>query len=125
MKMQCAHTMHGVQLREPGNVALTLLPVPSAAAGEVVLRVLAAGLCQTDLHIRSASDSRGRHRGRRDAMAPWRARGRSSVLVVRRVQRMSRRPAERMPAHRRQAEPAADSRRDKKRRHGRIRERTG
>jgi len=58
VKMQCAHTMHGVQLREPGNVALTLLPVPAAAAGEVVLRVLAAGLCQTDLHIRSASDSR-------------------------------------------------------------------
>ena len=58
MKMQCTHTMHGVQLRDPGNVVLTRLPVPAAAAGEVVLRVLAAGLCQTDLHIRSASDSR-------------------------------------------------------------------
>ena len=55
---QCGHTMRGVQLREPGNVALTTLPVPAAGAGEVVLRVLAAGLCQTDLHIRSAVDSR-------------------------------------------------------------------
>ena len=36
----------------------TTLPVPAAGAGEVVLRVLAAGLCQTDLHIRSAADSR-------------------------------------------------------------------
>lgn len=50
--------MHGVQLRAPGDVALADLPRPTAAAGEVVLRVLAAGLCQTDLHIRSASDSR-------------------------------------------------------------------
>ncbi|MEM5341437.1 alcohol dehydrogenase catalytic domain-containing protein [Paraburkholderia azotifigens] len=53
----CAH-MHGVQLRSPGDVALARLPRPSADAGEVVLRVLAAGLCQTDLHIRSAADSR-------------------------------------------------------------------
>jgi propanol-preferring alcohol dehydrogenase len=50
--------MHGVQLRAPGDVALATLPRPSAGAGEVVLRVLAAGLCQTDLHIRSAADSR-------------------------------------------------------------------
>ena len=55
---QCGHTMRGVQLREPGNVALTIPSGPAAGAGEVVLRVLAAGLCQTDLHIRSAADSR-------------------------------------------------------------------
>ena len=54
----CCNTMHGVQLAEAGNVKLASLPRPVAGANEVLLRVLAAGLCQTDLHIRSASDSR-------------------------------------------------------------------
>src|SRR5436189_179408 len=35
----------------PGNVALTERPEPSAAPGQVVLDVVAAGICGTDLHI--------------------------------------------------------------------------
>ncbi|WP_222105850.1 alcohol dehydrogenase catalytic domain-containing protein [Paraburkholderia sp. BCC1886] len=54
----CNHSMQGVQLREPGNVQLATLQRPRAQPGEVLLRVLAAGLCQTDVHIRSAADSR-------------------------------------------------------------------
>jgi alcohol dehydrogenase, propanol-preferring len=54
----CNHSMQGVQLLSPGNVQLTTLQKPAAKPGEVLLRVLAAGLCQTDIHIRSAADSR-------------------------------------------------------------------
>jgi L-iditol 2-dehydrogenase len=35
----------------PGNVALVERPEPTAAAGHVVLEVLGAGICGTDLHI--------------------------------------------------------------------------
>jgi L-iditol 2-dehydrogenase len=35
----------------PGNVAIAERPEPSAAAGQVVLHVAAAGICGTDLHI--------------------------------------------------------------------------
>ena len=35
----------------PGNVALAERPEPSAAPGQVVLDVVAAGICGTDLHI--------------------------------------------------------------------------
>ena len=50
--------MRALRLEHPGDARLVdaLLPVP--VDGEVLLRVLAAGLCQTDLHICSASDSR-------------------------------------------------------------------
>ena len=35
----------------PGNVAIAQRPEPSAAPGQVVLDVVAAGICGTDLHI--------------------------------------------------------------------------
>jgi alcohol dehydrogenase, propanol-preferring len=54
----CCGTMLGVRLARPGEVGLATLPRPAPGPGEVLLRVLAAGLCQTDLHIRSAADSR-------------------------------------------------------------------
>lgn len=51
-------TMTALKLAAPGDVRMVQLPCPVPAEGEVLLRVLAAGLCQTDLHICSASDSR-------------------------------------------------------------------
>ena len=50
--------MLAVQLVGPGDVRLVRAPVPRARPDEIVLRVLAAGLCQTDVHICSAADSR-------------------------------------------------------------------
>jgi alcohol dehydrogenase, propanol-preferring len=50
--------MPAFKLIAPGNARLVDAPVPQPAAGEVLLRVRAAGLCQTDLHICAASDSR-------------------------------------------------------------------
>ncbi|WP_198017961.1 alcohol dehydrogenase catalytic domain-containing protein [Burkholderia sp. WSM2230] len=51
-------SMLGVQLAHPGEVVLTDVPRPTPGPNEVLLRVLAAGICQTDLHIRAATDSR-------------------------------------------------------------------
>ena len=43
--------MRGLELRE-GNVALrTDLPVPEPAHGEALVRVLKAGICNTDLEL--------------------------------------------------------------------------
>lgn len=36
----------------PGNLELQDMPVPAPAPGEVLLKVLAAGVCGTDLHVR-------------------------------------------------------------------------
>ena len=36
----------------PGNLELRDVPVPQVGAGEVLLKVLAAGVCGTDLHVR-------------------------------------------------------------------------
>jgi len=47
--------MKAMQFHEPGpaedrRLSLTNLPIPEPAAGEVLLRVLACGVCHTDLH---------------------------------------------------------------------------
>ena len=36
----------------PGNLELRDVPVPKAGPGEVLLKILAAGVCGTDLHVR-------------------------------------------------------------------------
>ncbi len=51
-------TMTAMQLVAPGDAHLVTVPRPEAGPGEALLRVLAVGLCRTDLHIRSAADSR-------------------------------------------------------------------
>ena len=50
--------MLAVQLVGPGDARLMRVAVPSAGPEEILVRVLAAGLCQTDVHICSAEDSR-------------------------------------------------------------------
>lgn len=50
--------MLAVQLRAPGDLRVTSTARPAPKPGEVLLRVLAAGICQTDVHIRRATDSR-------------------------------------------------------------------
>ncbi|WP_211254069.1 alcohol dehydrogenase catalytic domain-containing protein [Paraburkholderia nodosa] len=54
----CCSSMHSVKLARQGEVGLASVPRPEPGPDEVLLRVLAAGLCQTDLHIRNATDSR-------------------------------------------------------------------
>ncbi len=44
--------MKAVRLKTPGLVAVEEVEQPRPAKGEVLLRVLAAGVCRTDLHIR-------------------------------------------------------------------------
>jgi alcohol dehydrogenase, propanol-preferring len=48
-------SMQAVQLSGPGRVELSQIARPAPAAGQVLLRVLAAGVCQTDLHIRGGA----------------------------------------------------------------------
>lgn len=50
--------MTAMRLIAPGDARLVTIARPEAKAGEVLLRVLAAGVCRTDLHISSAADSR-------------------------------------------------------------------
>jgi propanol-preferring alcohol dehydrogenase len=50
--------MRAVVFLGPGRIDLVEVPRPRARPGEVVLDVLAAGVCQTDLHLRSGSDDR-------------------------------------------------------------------
>jgi alcohol dehydrogenase, propanol-preferring len=50
--------MRAVAFLGPGQVELIDLPRPAARPGGVVLQVLAAGVCQTDLHIRQGIDPR-------------------------------------------------------------------
>jgi D-arabinitol dehydrogenase (NADP+) len=45
------NTMKAVVYDKPGEFAVRTIPVPVPAAGEVLLRVLVAGVCGTDLHI--------------------------------------------------------------------------
>jgi alcohol dehydrogenase, propanol-preferring len=46
--------MQSVQLLGTGRVGLTEVAQPTAGPGEVLLKVSAAGVCQTDLHIRDS-----------------------------------------------------------------------
>ncbi|KAK9474892.1 chaperonin 10-like protein [Dipodascopsis tothii] len=46
-----AATMKGIVFNGPYDVSLKDLPIPSADAGSVVVRTLAAGLCGSDLHV--------------------------------------------------------------------------
>ncbi|MGV0819052.1 NAD(P)-dependent alcohol dehydrogenase [Martelella sp. AMO21009] len=50
--------MRAVRLCGPGDLRLAKVARPAPGPGEVLLKVLAAGLCQTDVHIRRATDSR-------------------------------------------------------------------
>jgi propanol-preferring alcohol dehydrogenase len=50
--------MRAVAFLGPGRVELVDVPRPAALPGGVVLQVLAAGVCQTDLHIRQGTDTR-------------------------------------------------------------------
>jgi propanol-preferring alcohol dehydrogenase len=50
--------MRALSLVAPGRPELVRRPRPVPGAGEVLLRVTAAGVCQTDLHICAATDSR-------------------------------------------------------------------
>lgn len=45
------NTMHAVTYDRPEHFALTTSRVPDPAAGQVLLKVLAAGVCGTDLHL--------------------------------------------------------------------------
>jgi D-arabinitol dehydrogenase (NADP+) len=44
-------TMRAVAYQEPGRYEVRELPVPEPGPGEVLLRVLVAGVCGTDLHL--------------------------------------------------------------------------
>jgi propanol-preferring alcohol dehydrogenase len=45
-------TMRAMLLRSPGTpLEATVVPVPAPSTGEVLMRVLACGVCRTDLHI--------------------------------------------------------------------------
>lgn len=44
--------MKAVRLQAPGVIAVDEIDVPRPGKGEVLIRVLAAGVCRTDLHIR-------------------------------------------------------------------------
>lgn len=56
--MSAATAMRAMRLKAPGDAGLDDVAPPVAKPDEVLLKVLAAGLCQTDLHICSAADSR-------------------------------------------------------------------
>lgn len=49
--------MKAVRLVEPTRLELVDVDIPTAASGEVLLRVLAAGVCQTDVHLRRTRDA--------------------------------------------------------------------
>jgi len=44
--------MRAVQMKRAGELIMTDVPKPKVAAGQVLLKVTAAGVCQTDVHIR-------------------------------------------------------------------------
>lgn len=50
--MSIENTMQAIRYKKPGVVALEPVKIPELKNNEVLLRVLAAGLCQTDIHIR-------------------------------------------------------------------------
>ena len=47
--------MRAIQLVRIGEVAPTEVPRPTIGAGQVLVRVTAAGVCQTDIHVRRSS----------------------------------------------------------------------
>ena len=48
--------MRAIQLVRIGEVAPTEVPEPTIGAGEVLVRVTAAGVCQTDIHVRRSTE---------------------------------------------------------------------
>lgn len=49
--------MRAVQLLEPTKLELTEIGTPEPRAGQVLLEVLAAGVCQTDVHMRRTTEA--------------------------------------------------------------------
>lgn len=49
--------MKAIQLLEPTKLEVTEIAVPRVGEHEVLLRVLAAGLCQSDVHLRHATEA--------------------------------------------------------------------
>jgi D-arabinitol dehydrogenase (NADP+) len=49
--MNAAGSMRAVVYDRPGSFAVAEVPLPEAGPGEVLLRVLVAGVCGTDLHL--------------------------------------------------------------------------
>ena len=47
--------MRALTISEPGSITVATVPNPTAAEGEVVIRVAACGVCGTDLHIYEGS----------------------------------------------------------------------
>lgn len=50
--------MRAVAFLAPSKVDFVEVPVPAVTSGRVLLRTLAAGVCQTDVHIRQGTDAR-------------------------------------------------------------------
>ncbi len=48
--------MQAIQLIEPATVICADVPPPDLAAGDVLVRVVAAGVCHTDIHIRGSRE---------------------------------------------------------------------
>ena len=53
-----AGPMRAVAFLAPSRVDFVEVPIPAVTPGRVLLRTLAAGVCQTDLHIRRGTDAR-------------------------------------------------------------------
>jgi propanol-preferring alcohol dehydrogenase len=49
--------MQAIQLLEPTKLELTEIDTPTPTAGQVLLRVLTAGVCQTDVHMRRTTEA--------------------------------------------------------------------
>ncbi len=49
--------MRAIQLLEPTKLEVTDIEVPKVGEHEVLLRVLAAGICQSDVHLRHATEA--------------------------------------------------------------------
>ncbi len=47
--------MRAIQLKGVGDLVQTEVPKPNIVAGQALLRVTAAGICQTDVHIRRST----------------------------------------------------------------------
>jgi propanol-preferring alcohol dehydrogenase len=53
--------MHAYRLIAPHTVELRSIPQPEPGPGEVLVRIGAAGVCHSDLHIIDAPDALGVH----------------------------------------------------------------
>lgn len=51
-------TMRALQITAPGRLELREVPVPAPAAGQLLVRVAAAGVCHSDLHVLHADRQR-------------------------------------------------------------------